>query len=302
MPDTTECFLADTFDGDSTNEDEMFTNATKLGDIFDGNRASILDAGQQIEELKGEMKEIQYRTAALETWKGAQELAKVESEKEFKELKELVNEFRDTMRVQAERINTLNEENKTIREDLANHQSHIEANVKAQLSEHQVHVDTNLKADFAKHEARIDTNVNAQFATQRKSLDNKIQQISSNSDSLKADIEGLRSTLFNIEEKTNLCTMEVNKRMGEMEKIQDNHKEEMNKQKVKLSVISRAHGVLSKAWVGVSRKRRQGGDGVEGAKKRKDRTSNEAQGGENRQRVSERDQNEKDDSHSEAQE
>jgi chromosome segregation ATPase len=287
MPDTTESFLADTFDGDSTNEDEMFTNATKLGDIFNGNRASILDAGQQIEELKGEMKEIQYRTAALETWKGAQELAKVESEKELKELKELVNEFRDTMRVQAERIDTLNEENKIIREHLAKHQAHV---------------DTNLKADFAKLEGRTGTNVNAEFATQRKSLDNKIQQISSNSDSLKADIEGLRSTLFNIEEKTNLCTMEVNKRMGEMEKIQDDHKEEMNKQKVKLSVISRAHGVLSKAWVGVSRKRRQGGDGVEGAKKRKDRTSNEAQGGENRQRVSERDQNEKDDSHSEAQE
>jgi chromosome segregation ATPase len=218
MPDTTESSLADTLDGDFDNENEMLTNAAKLGEIFDGNRASILDSGQQIEELKGEMKEIQYRTAALETWKGAQELAKVESEKEIKELKELVNEFRDTMRVQAERIDTLNEENKIIREHLTKHQSNVETNVKAQFAEHQAHVDTNLKADFAKLEGRIDTNVNAQFATRRKSLDNKIQHISSNFNGLKADLEDLRPTLFNIEEKTNLCTMEVNKRMGEIEK------------------------------------------------------------------------------------
>jgi hypothetical protein len=76
----------------------------------------------------------------------------------------------------------------------------------------------------------------------------------------------------------------------------------MNKQKVELSVYTRAHDALSKAWVAVLSRRRRGGDGAESAEKRKDRTSNEAQGGEKRQRVSERDQNEKNDNHNEAQE
>lgn len=112
-------------DGDTENEDRMMTDAdadaNELGDTIYNSWDSIIDVGQQIEELKGEIQVIQHHTAVLETYKETQALAKAEADEELKELKTLVNELRDTMKSQAEKIDTLSEENNIIREDLAKH-------------------------------------------------------------------------------------------------------------------------------------------------------------------------------------
>lgn len=108
-------------DADQMRADQMRADASELGDMIYNSRVSIIDAGQQIEELKGEIQVIQHRTTVLETYKETQALAKAETDEELKELKTFVNEIRDTMKSQAEKINTLSEENKIIREDLAKH-------------------------------------------------------------------------------------------------------------------------------------------------------------------------------------
>lgn len=111
----------DDADVDQMRADQMRTDASELDNMIYNNRGLIIDAGQQIEELKGEIQVIQHRTAVLETYKETQALSKAEADEELKELKNSVNEFRGIMNSQAEKIDTLSEENKIIREDLAKH-------------------------------------------------------------------------------------------------------------------------------------------------------------------------------------
>ncbi|KIL95636.1 hypothetical protein FAVG1_00374 [Fusarium avenaceum] len=127
-PDMSEPSAADASDGDTENEDKTMTDADdnkagaddylavahELSILLDRSDYFIQDGGQQMEELKDQIKDIQNRIAALEASKDAQELANAKRDEKLEELKKLVNESRDIMKLQAEKIDTLSE-------DLAKH-------------------------------------------------------------------------------------------------------------------------------------------------------------------------------------
>lgn len=111
-PDNEDERMTDADDDDD--DDEMMAGARRISDILNRSEDFIHDGSQQIQELKDEAKDIRSHLAALEAFNEAQELANAKRDQELKELEKLVYEFRDIMKLQAEKIDTLSE-------DLAKH-------------------------------------------------------------------------------------------------------------------------------------------------------------------------------------